>query len=145
LILIGVVMLILEIKVPSFGALSIGGITALVLGSLMLFDGPGDWARLSLRVLVPSVIVFAGFFLLCVAMVVKAQRRRVTTGIEALVGECGRVMKAVGPGAEPGKVVIHGEIWDAAGEQEIPEGAQARVVAVEGRLARVVPESPDNP
>ena len=60
LILLGVIMLILEIKVPSFGALSIGGVAALVFGSLMLFDSPEDWARLSLRVLIPTVVGLRG-------------------------------------------------------------------------------------
>jgi len=145
LILLGVIMLILEVKVPSYGALSIGGITALVLGSLMLFDSPEEWARLSLRVLVPSVIVFAGFFLLCVWMVVRGHRRRVTTGPEALVGEVGRVIRGIDPGGGPGKVVVHGEIWDAVSDQEIPAQTRARIVALEGRLARVEPVSADNP
>jgi membrane-bound serine protease (ClpP class) len=145
LIILGVVMLILEIKVPSYGALSIGGITALVLGSLMLFDSPEQWARLSLRVLVPSVMVFAGFFLLCVWMVIRAQKRRVTTGPEALVGETGRVLKALEPGGEPGKVLFHGEIWDAVCESSVARNGRVRVLSVEGRLARVEPESTEHP
>jgi len=145
LIILGVVLLVLEIKVPSYGALSIGGITALVLGSLMLFDSPEQWARLSMRVLVPSVIVFAGFFLLCVWMVIRAQKRRVITGPEALAGEVGRVLKVIEPGGEPGKVVFHGEIWDAVCDMAVAKDSLVRVVAIDGRLARVEPISPETP
>ncbi len=144
LILLGVIMLILEIKVPSFGALSIGGVTALVFGSLMIFDSPEEWARLSLRVLIPTVMVFAGFFVLCVWLVVRAQKRPVTTGLSALVGETGRLVQGIEFPDEPGKVVCHGEIWDARSELPLPIDSRVRVVAVEGRVVRVVSASESN-
>ena len=138
LILLGVIMLILEIKVPSFGALSIGGVTALVFGSLMIFDSPQEWARLSLRVLIPTVVVFAGFFILCVWLVVRAQKRPPATGLGALVGETGRMIQGIEDPAEPGKVVCHGEIWDARSELPLATDSRVTVVAVEGRVLRVV-------
>jgi len=144
LILLGVIMLILEIKVPSFGALSIGGVTALVFGSMMIFDSPQEWARLSYRVLIPTVIVFSGFFLLCVWLVVRAQKRPVTTGLGALVGETGRLLQGIENPDQPGKVVCHGEIWDARAEVPLAADSQVRVIAVEGRMLRVVPVSQSN-
>jgi len=144
LILLGVIMLILEIKVPSFGALSIGGVTALVFGSLMIFDSPEEWARLSLRVLIPTVIVFAGFFVLCVWLVVRAQKRPVTTGLGALVGETGRLVQAIENPDQPGKVVCHGEIWDARADLPLALDSQVTVIAVQGRIVRVVPVSQSN-
>jgi len=141
LIVLGVIMLILEIKVPSFGALSIGGVTALVFGSLMIFDSPEEWARLSLRVLIPTVIVFAGFFILCVWLVVRAQKRPVTTGLGALVGETGRLVQGIEDPGQPGKMVCHGEIWNARADLPLAIDTQVRVVAVEGRTLRVVSAS----
>ncbi len=141
LILLGVIMLILEIKVPSFGALSIGGVTALVFGSLMIFDSSQEWARLSMLVLIPTVIVFAGFFILCVWLVVRAQKRPVTTGLGTLVGETGRLVQGIENPAEPGKVVCRGEIWDAWADLPLAQDTRVRVVAVEGRLVQVVPET----
>ncbi len=138
LILLGVIMLILEIKVPSFGALSIGGVTALVFGSLMIFDSPEEWARLSLRVLIPTVIVFAGFFVLCVWLVVRSQKRPPTTGLSALVGENGRMIEDIEDPAASGKVVCHGEIWDARSDLPLAADSPVSVVAVEGRVLRVV-------
>lgn len=145
LILLGVIMLILEIKVPSFGALSIGGVTALVFGSLMIFDSSQQWARLSMRVLVPTVIVFAGFFILCVWLVVKGQKRPVTTGLEALVGETGRLVQGIENSIEPGKMVCHGEIWDARADLPVALDTQVQVIAVVGRVLHVVPDHQSDP
>jgi membrane-bound serine protease (ClpP class) len=139
LILLGVVMLILEVKVTSFGALTLGGIASLVLGSLMLFDSPEPWARVSLRVLIPAVIVFAGFFVLCVWLVVRGHRRPTITGVEALIGERGRVVKAIPGAGGHGKVVFHGEMWTARSDAPLPRDATVVVTAVEGRIAVVQP------
>jgi len=141
LILLGVILLILEVKIPSYGVLSIGGIAALVLGSLMLFDSPEQWARLSLKVLIPSVMVFAGFFVLCVLLVIRGQKRPVITGMQALIGETARVTESIGGGDNMGKVVVHGEIWDAAADTIFDVGARVCVVQVPGRFVRVEVES----
>ena len=137
LILLGVVMLILEIKVTSYGALSIGGIAALVLGSLMLFDAPAAWARLSLKVLIPTVLAFGGFFLLCVGLAVRGQRRPVATGPLALVGETGRVISVDQADTLRGKMVCHGEIWDAEAPLPLTVDGRVRVTGIAGRVARV--------
>jgi membrane-bound serine protease (ClpP class) len=103
LILLAMVLFILEIHVASFGLLSIGGLAALVLGSLLLFDSPADWARLSWTVLVPAVGVTALYFGLCVWLAVRGQRRPVVTGVRAMIGERGRVVEAVGEGRHAGR------------------------------------------
>lgn len=136
LILLGVVLLILEVKVTSYGALTLGGLVAMVLGSLILFESPESWARVGLRVILPSVGVFASFFLLCVWLVMRGQRRRVVTGNAALLGAVGRVVQPIAPGV-PGRAVIRGEVWSAGSGESIEEGCPVEVVAVEGRLAQV--------
>jgi membrane-bound serine protease (ClpP class) len=139
LILLGTVLLILEVKVTSFGGLTIGGVASLVLGSLLLFDSAEPWARVSLRVMIPALALFAGFFMLCVWLVVRGQRRPVVSGLDSLVGEQGRVVESLGGGEVIGKVVFHGEIWDAVAEVTIPVDALVVVTEVKGRLARVRP------
>lgn len=141
LILLGIIMFILEVKVPSYGSLSIGGLVSLVLGSLMLFDADQQWARISLSVLIPSVIVFAGFFLVCVWLVIKGQSRKVTTGPEALVGRIGRVIREIRPG-HPGKVACHGEIWDATAAGTLPQESLVVVRRIAGRILEVEPSTP---
>ncbi|MBD3219831.1 nodulation protein NfeD [bacterium] len=137
LIILGTVLLILEVKVTSFGALTIGGIAALVLGSLMLFDSAEPWAQVSLRVMIPAIAVFAGFFILCVWLVVRGHRRPPVTGPEAIAGEQGRVVRPIGGGADRGKVVVHGETWDAVADVEIPVGQLVEVESVVGRVVHV--------
>jgi len=141
LILLGTILLILEVKVTSYGGLTIGGLVSLVLGSLLLFDPDQPWARVSLSVMIPAIAVFAGFFLLCIWLVVKGHRRPVTTGRSALVGEHGRVVEPIAGGREPGKVVVHGEIWNALAEAALEPGARIEVIAVEGRTMTVRPAS----
>jgi len=137
LILLGVVLLILEVKVTSYGGLTIGGITALVLGSLMLFDSAEPWAKVSMSVLIPAILVFSGFFVLCVWLVVRGFRRPTVSGKRALVGEHGRVVEAIPGGESPGKVVFHGEMWSAVAEQPLTAGVSVVVTAIVGRLAHV--------
>lgn len=142
LIILGTVLLILEVKVTSFGALSIGGVAALVLGSLMLFDSSEPWARVSLGVMIPALVVFAGFFMLCVWLVIRGHKRKPITGPEAIVGEHGRVVRVIGGANARGKVVVHGEMWDAVAPEPIAAEAQVEVVRVEGRVVHVVAVSP---
>jgi membrane-bound serine protease (ClpP class) len=111
----------------------------------MLFDSTQEWARLSLRVLVPTVMVFAGFFLLCVWLVVRAQKRPVITGMGALVGETGRLLQGIENPAATGKVVCHGEIWDARADRPLAPDTRVRVVAVAGRVVKVVPVGQPDP
>ncbi len=138
LILLGVILLILEVKVHSFGALTIGGITSLVLGSMMLFNSPEQWARVSMMVLIPTVTIFAGFFLLCITLVVRSLKRPGVTGPDAMIGETGRVVEGIGGEGEAGKVVIHGEIWNALADVSIAAQARIKVLEVNGRVARVM-------
>ncbi len=139
LILLGVIMLVLEVKVHSYGGLTIGGLAAITLGSLLAFNSGEPWARLKVAVLVPGVAVFAGFFLLCVALVVRSRRRPPVSGRSALIGERGRVVRRIPGGHETGKVIYHGEVWDAVAEQELAEGQRIEVIALKGRVAQVRP------
>lgn len=142
LLLLGMVLLILEVKVTSYGALTLGGLAALTLGSLMLFDAPGEWARLSLKVLIPGLAGFSLFFILCAWLVARSHRRPVSTGLAALVGEQGRALGDIAP-AKMGKVVFHGEIWNAIAESQLAAGDTIEVVSIQGRVARVRRVAPD--
>lgn len=139
LILLGVILLLLEIKVTSFGALGLGGAVSMVFGSLMLFDGDADWARVSLKVLIPTLALTIAFLVLCVALVVRSRKRRVATGREGLVGEPGELMQPVPGPDRAGKVLVLGEIWDARADAALPAGARVRVREAVGREIWVEP------
>ena len=111
LVIFGIALLVLELKVPSFGALGVGGAVSLILGSVMMTDVvPG--VRVGLGVILPAAIGFAVVFLFLGRLAVRAQMRPPVTGAQALVGQLARVRTPLLP-REPGLVDLRGEIWRA--------------------------------
>ncbi len=130
LLVLGVVLLLLEIKVTSYGALAIGGVTSLTLGSIFLFDTREAWYRVSWTVLAPTVAAVALFFLFVVGKGLLAQRARPVTGTEGMLGEIGTADSRLDP---TGRVYVHGEYWFARAAEPIEPGQRVEVVAVDGR------------
>jgi len=135
LILFAIVLFIAEVKVTSHGVLAIGGIVAMALGSLMLYDAPEVGFRVSWRVLVPTVAVTAGFFLFALTLGVRAFRVRPLLGVSGLVGQTG---VSRGPLEPEGLVSVQGELWRAVADRPLPDGAPVKVVDVQGLTLRVV-------
>ena len=128
LIFVAMMLFILEVKVTSYGLLTVGGVVSFVLGSLMLFDGPIPAMRVSAGVVLPTAVVVASLTGFLLTRVLKAHRERPMTGREGLVGEVGRVIAALAP---EGKVVVHGEYWDARSVGgNVAVGSKVRVVTV---------------
>jgi len=134
LILFGIVLLIAEVKVASHGALTIGGIIAVLLGSMMLVSTPELPLRVSWSVIVPVEVATVGIFVFAVGAGVRAQLRRPATGAEGLMREEGVAQTPLEP---DGQVLIHGEMWRAVADVAIPAGARIRVVGMEGLTLRV--------
>ena len=112
LIVFGVVLLLLEIKVVSHGMLAIGGIVALLIGSVMLIrpDSGLDVMKISRILIISTVAITSAFFLFVIGMGIKAQRSKPVTGIGAMQGETAVAFDELNPS---GKVRIRGEIWNA--------------------------------
>ena len=127
LILFAIILFIAEIKVVSHGLLAVGGIISLLLGSLMLFQSPEEYMRLSLSVIIPAVLVTSAFFIFAATMAIRARLTKPTTGMEGLVGEIGIASTPIAP---EGKITIHGEIWDVVSDQNIERGEKIQVVGV---------------
>ncbi|MBI3810538.1 MAG: nodulation protein NfeD, partial [Nitrospirae bacterium] len=136
LILLGIVLFILEIKVVSYGLLSLGGIASMVLGALMLVKTDAPFLKVSLSVIIPTVVTFGGLLLAVTWLAVKSQRRRPVTGSEGMIGTIAVAMTELAP---RGKVLLQGEIWDAVSEEPIHEGEEAEVKAVAGLTLTVRP------
>lgn len=135
LILFGIVLLIAEIKVVSHGVLTIGGVIAILLGSLMLVDTPETSLRISWKVILPVVATTAGIFVFAVSAGIRAQLRRPATGSEGLVGQVGVARTPLEP---EGQVFVRGEIWRAVSDAgTIAEGERVRIVAVDSLTIRV--------
>ncbi len=134
LILLSAVLFILEIKVVSYGLLGLGGVIALVLGSMMLFPGSEPAIRPSVKVLVPTIAAVSVFFIAVAFLAIRAGSARPKTGVPALIGEIG-VIKEWSNGR--GKVFVHGEYWNAIAEEGLEEGAEIEVVSVDRFLLKV--------
>ncbi len=135
LIALSVILFMMEIYVTSYGLLTLGGIVSLALGSLMLFESPLPYLRVSLSVLLPTLIFISLFFVVAIWLAVKARLSKPISGMEGLIGEEGVAETDLAP---EGKVFIHGEIWDAVGEEPVKKGERVRVKEVRG--LRVVVE-----
>jgi membrane-bound serine protease (ClpP class) len=136
LIILAIVFFIMEMKISSYGLLSIAGITSLILGSLMLFEGNGTDMRLSWKVLVPTLTFVSGFFVVISGLVFKSQLSKPRTGASGLLGEIGVVKEPI---LQEGKVFVHGELWNAISKDPIEKGAKVRVVKVENLVLEVEP------
>ena len=139
LILLAMLFFIAEVKVVSYGLLTVAGLVSLVLGSLMLFRSADPAIRVGLDV-IGAVVVFSivvvGFLS---TMAIRAHRSQVTTGQEGLVHERGVARERLAP---RGRVFVHGEIWNArtaSADSVIEKGAEVEVVAVDGMNLTVRP------
>jgi len=139
LIMFGIVLLVLEVKVTSYGVLAVGGIVSLLLGSLMLVDSPLPELQVGLRLIVPVSIAVGGIVLFLVRLAVGAQRHRAVTGDAGMLDEVGRALTSFERGSV-GQVQAHGEIWTAKADVPIHAGDPVRVVAVKGLMLTVDPE-----
>jgi membrane-bound serine protease (ClpP class) len=131
LILLGTVFYVLEIKVTSYGALSVGGVISLFLGSVILIKAPIPELRPSLKFIIPVVLGISLIFVMLVYLVIKAHSRRSLTGKEGMIGELGQ---ALSPFSPDGKIFVHGEIWRAVSDDRIDKGDKVQVVEVQDHL-----------
>lgn len=128
LILLSVVLFILELKVQSFGMLSVGAIISLTLGSVMLFETGELAMRVSWAVIIPTVAAVSSFFIFALGLVVKAWMGKPRTGKQGLLGEHGVALTDID---RDGKISLHGEYWNAHSDAFIPKGARVRVLRVD--------------
>jgi membrane-bound serine protease (ClpP class) len=139
LIIVGLGLFAAEAVMTSHGALTVGGLVSFVLGSTLLIDSPLPGARVSLRVVLPATVVMAAASLLMLVKAARARRAIPLTGAEGLIGEEGEVVLPLDP---EGKVLVHGEYWDAIASEPAPRGTRVLVTAVEGGMRLRVTATP---
>jgi membrane-bound serine protease (ClpP class) len=129
LIALGVILLLAEIFVTSFGMLGIGGIACFVLGSFILFDRPGETLLVPRGVVLTAAATLGAAILTVGYLVIKSQRRKSALGNTGMIGVTGEVIERIAP---RGKIRVHGEIWAAKSDETIEPGENAVVRSVEG-------------
>ncbi|OQY11731.1 MAG: serine protease [Desulfobacteraceae bacterium 4572_187] len=136
LIVLAIIFFIMEMKIASYGLLSIAGIISLLLGSIMLFENSGNGMRLSWQVLIPTLGLISGFFVVVSGLVFKSHLSKPRTGAQGLIGEIGVVRESLMP---EGKVFVHGELWKATSKDPIQTGARVRIVNIVNLVLEVEP------
>ncbi len=135
LLILAAVMFILEVKIVSHGILGTGATVSMVLGAVLLVDGPPE-TRIHLSTALAVSLPFALITMFLVSITVRARRNKVLTGVSGMLDEIGVARTDLSPG---GKVFVHGEFWDAVSSMPALEGARVRITAVDGLTLHVEP------
>jgi membrane-bound serine protease (ClpP class) len=134
LIVLGVILMIAEVNVMSYGLLAISGAISIFLGSIMLIDSEDPAMQISKMVLYPTLGTTFLFSLGSIYLAKRAQQLATSTGIEGLLGEVGIVKETL---SLEGRVLIHGEMWKAESDTVISVGEKVSVEAVKGLKIKV--------
>jgi membrane-bound serine protease (ClpP class) len=139
LIVLAIILFIAEIKITSYGMLTVGGVISLFLGSFMLIDSESglEVAQISLGVIIGTVIVITTLFILLAYLVIRAHKRKAMTGEMGMVGEIGEVFSDFISGS--GSVKVLGEIWKAESDdtEALSKGMRVKVISVKGLTIKV--------
>jgi len=135
LLMLGVSLFVLEAKFASHGILGLGGTTAMVLGAMLLINGPPEM-RIHLSTALSVSIPFALITMFLVTLVIRARKSKAVMGSDTLVDQIAEARTALSPS---GTVFLRGEYWNAESEAPVEKGGQVRVVSVEGLKLHVSP------
>jgi membrane-bound serine protease (ClpP class) len=136
LLSLGIIFMLAEAFVPSFGALGFGGVIAFVIGSIILFDQEGSDYAVSLPLIFTLSLLTAGFFLFIVGAAIKARNRPVVSGVEEMLTAVGEVLEDF---EGNGRIRIHGEVWNAKSIVPLHKGSLVEVTAMDGLVLHVKP------
>src|SRR5262249_5249604 len=125
-----------EVKVTAHGGLAVGGISSLMIGSLLLIDSPLPELQIGLRVILPVVVSLSAILLFLVVLAVRAQRQPAVSGETGMLQDTGSALTAIEPGGI-GRVSTHGEIWSATSSEPIREGERVAITGIKGLLLTV--------
>lgn len=139
LLILALTLFVLEAKFASHGILGLGGAIAMVLGAVMLVNGPIPEMRVHWSTAIGLALPFSAITVLLLSLVLRARRHKVTTGVEGMIGITGAAFTELAP---EGKVFVHGEYWDAVANSPVPAGARVRVTAID-KLKLTVEPVPD--
>ena len=134
LLCLGIIFMLAEAFVPSFGALGFGGVIAFVIGSIILFEQEGTGYAVSLPLIFALSFMTAGFFLFVIGAAIKARERPVVSGREEMLHAVGEVLDDF---EHSGRIRVHGEIWQAESVSPLKQGDRVKVVAVDGLVLQV--------
>jgi membrane-bound serine protease (ClpP class) len=138
LLLFGIALMMAEHFIPGFGIAGLGGITAFAVGALFLFDPEQSDIPIAVswQIVILVAILSAAFFGGALGLAVRARRKPIRTGAEAIIGAVGEVINWT---EDRGHVRLQGEVWAARSRLGYVRGESVRVVAREGLTLVVEP------
>ncbi|MGB5338507.1 MAG: nodulation protein NfeD [Gammaproteobacteria bacterium] len=141
LLTLGIIFMLAEAFMPSFGALGFGGVIAFVIGSIILFDKEATGYAVSIPLILTLSLLTAGFFMFIVGAAIKARQRPVVSGQEEMLHATGEVLEDF---QGKGRIRIHSEVWWAQSAVPLKRGDRVRVVAMDGLVLTVQPGKQEN-
>jgi membrane-bound serine protease (ClpP class) len=135
LIALALMLFIFDVYATTHGVLTVGGVIAFLIGSLMLFDRADPLFRLSLSYIIPATLVTAAFFVFVIGKGLRAQLLPVKVGTETLVGKT--VTASTKIDSAGGWIFVDGEYWNAVSEVPIEKGEHAEIAAVQGLTVKL--------
>lgn len=145
LLLLGMAFLIAEAFLPTFGTLGIGGIVAFSIGAVMLIDTDAPGFGIPISLIVALALTTALFVFGVSSFALRARRRPIVTGREAMLGASGVMLCDASPAAGEGWATVGGERWRVRSTSELSEGQRIHVLARDGLVLTVTPLSSDSP
>jgi len=138
LLLLAFAFFVLEAKFASHGVLAVGGAASMILGAVLLIDSPVPEVRIHLSTAIAVALPFTAITVFLVTLVVRARTAKVITGSEGMIGEIG---VAVGDLTPEGRILVHGEYWNAVAKEPVKSGERVRVAAIDRLNLTVEPLS----
>jgi len=137
LVLIGLALMlfIFDVYATTHGVLTVGGVIAFLIGSLMLFNRADPLFRLSLNYIIPATLITAAFFIFVIGKGLRAQLLPVQVGAETLVGKTVTALTPID--SHSGRIFVEGEYWNAVSDIPIEKDAHAEIAAVQGLTVRL--------
>jgi membrane-bound serine protease (ClpP class) len=139
MIALALALFVADAFAPTHGVLTVGGIAAFFLGSLMLFDRTEPVYRLSLALIIPATLVTAAFFAFVVGAGLRAQLMPVKAGKETMLGKTVTALTRID--GRGGKVFVEGEYWNAVSDATVEQGQAVEITGVEGLTLTVKPKT----
>jgi len=135
LILLALMLFVFDVYATTHGVLTVGGVIAFLIGSLMLFNRADPLFRLSLNYIIPATLITAAFFVFVIGKGLRAQLLPVKVGAETLIGKTVTALTPID--ARGGRIFVEGEYWNAASDAPIEKGEQAEIAAVQGLTVKL--------
>jgi membrane-bound serine protease (ClpP class) len=135
LIALALMLFVFDVYAPTHGVLTVGGIVAFLIGSLMLFNRADPLFRLSLNYIIPATLITAAFFIFIIGKGLRAQLLPVKVGAQTLIGKTVTALTPID--SRSGRVFVEGEYWNAVSDTPIEKGELAEITAVHGLTVKL--------